>query len=134
MLCARYFPQASFLDAKEGVRPSYAWRSILSAHPLLNPRLRWFIRDNCKEDIREVFATADEDWILKILVKVGSVDVLGWHFDAKGWFSANSAYKVALSQQVASCSFSRELILKYGLFYWNFLRKTKAAPKVLFFT
>ncbi|KAL0332917.1 UNVERIFIED_CONTAM: hypothetical protein Scaly_2193200 [Sesamum calycinum] len=36
MLRARYFPQASFLDAKGGLRSSYAWRSILSARPLLN--------------------------------------------------------------------------------------------------
>ena len=34
---AKYFPRSSFLKARMGRRPSYAWRSIMSAQQLLIP-------------------------------------------------------------------------------------------------
>ncbi|KAK4381930.1 hypothetical protein Sango_2920100 [Sesamum angolense] len=43
ILKARYFPNTSILEAKIGYRPSYAWRSISSAVPLICAGLRWRI-------------------------------------------------------------------------------------------
>jgi ribonuclease HI len=45
ILKAKYFPHGSFLEAKEGNRPSLAWRSIISANNLLKDRLLWRIGD-----------------------------------------------------------------------------------------
>lgn len=47
MLRARYFRQGTFFEAAGGVRPSYVWRSLLCARPLLEKGLRWFIRSSC---------------------------------------------------------------------------------------
>ncbi|XP_062155084.1 uncharacterized protein LOC133863105 [Alnus glutinosa] len=41
ILKAKYFPNSSFLKAPLGNRPSYAWRSILSARALLHQGLIW---------------------------------------------------------------------------------------------
>lgn len=35
LMKARYFPRASFLEAKEGFQPSYTWRSILKGREVL---------------------------------------------------------------------------------------------------
>jgi hypothetical protein len=36
ILKAKYYPNSSFIDASLGTRPSFAWRSILSAKDLLH--------------------------------------------------------------------------------------------------
>lgn len=41
ILKARYYPRSSFMDAKEGFQPSYAWRSILKGREVLSKGLRW---------------------------------------------------------------------------------------------
>jgi len=42
---ARYFPETSFLDAKLGFNPSYAWRSIWMSQRVLLRGCRWSIGD-----------------------------------------------------------------------------------------
>jgi hypothetical protein len=37
----KYYPRGSFLEAKLGTRPSYAWRSIFNSKPLLQEGLVW---------------------------------------------------------------------------------------------
>lgn len=41
----RYFPRNSFLEAKIGCQPSYAWRSMLQAKDVINLGARWMIGD-----------------------------------------------------------------------------------------
>ena len=38
---AKYYPHGTFLDAKVGGRPSFAWRSILSSSSLIKEGLFW---------------------------------------------------------------------------------------------
>jgi hypothetical protein len=38
---ARYFPRSSLFDAKIGVNPSYAWRSIWKSRDVLVNGCRW---------------------------------------------------------------------------------------------
>lgn len=45
VLKAKYFPSCDFLEARLGYRPSYAWRSIVSARQVLRMGLRWHIGD-----------------------------------------------------------------------------------------
>ncbi|XP_057457734.1 uncharacterized protein LOC130748518 [Lotus japonicus] len=40
-LKARYFPRSSLLDAPVGFRPSFAWRSICSARPIIKDGFVW---------------------------------------------------------------------------------------------
>ena len=41
VLKAQYFPNTNFLHAELGTKPSYAWRSILLAQPVLKADYRW---------------------------------------------------------------------------------------------
>jgi hypothetical protein len=43
ILKAKYFPNGSFLKAKLGSKPSFAWRSIYDARDLLEAGLFWWI-------------------------------------------------------------------------------------------
>jgi hypothetical protein len=45
ILKAKYYPHGTFLEAKEGTRPSLTWRSILAANDLLKEGLIWRIGD-----------------------------------------------------------------------------------------
>ena len=45
VLKARYFPNTYFLHAELGTKPSYAWRSILSAQLVLKAGYRWQVGD-----------------------------------------------------------------------------------------
>ena len=45
VLKARYFPNTNFLHAELGTKPSYAWRSILLAQPVLKADYRWQVGD-----------------------------------------------------------------------------------------
>jgi hypothetical protein len=48
---SRYFPRSSFLEAKIGFQPSYAWRSILSAKEVVEKGSRWRIGNGLKVKI-----------------------------------------------------------------------------------
>ena len=54
---AIYHPHCSFLDADMGERPSYSWRSIMEARPVLQTRLIWRIGDGRSINIWQA------DWI-----------------------------------------------------------------------
>jgi hypothetical protein len=41
----KYFPNTNFLDSRLGSKPSYAWKSIWNAIPLLSKGLLWRIGD-----------------------------------------------------------------------------------------
>jgi len=45
ILKAKYYPKSNFLEAPLGTRPSFIWRSILSARELLKQGLEWRIGD-----------------------------------------------------------------------------------------
>lgn len=45
VLKARYFPHTDFLQAELGLKPSYAWRSIIAAQELVRAGCRWQIGD-----------------------------------------------------------------------------------------
>lgn len=45
---ARYYPRSSFMDAKPGFQPSYAWRSILSAKDIISQGSQWQIGNGSK--------------------------------------------------------------------------------------
>ncbi|XP_065620312.1 uncharacterized mitochondrial protein AtMg00310-like [Quercus suber] len=38
---AKYFPRCSFVEASLGLRPSYAWRSLMAAHCVVRRCMRW---------------------------------------------------------------------------------------------
>lgn len=40
---SRYHPRVSFMDAKVGYMPSYAWRSIMSARVVIEKGGKWWI-------------------------------------------------------------------------------------------
>ena len=48
---ARYFKNSSFMEAKLGRNPSYAWRSILAARDVLQKGMRWIIGNGKKVKI-----------------------------------------------------------------------------------
>lgn len=43
ILKAKYFPSTEFTNAREGSNPSYIWRNLMQARPLLLSGLRWRI-------------------------------------------------------------------------------------------
>jgi len=45
VLWAKYFPHVSFLSFVVGTRPSFVWRSLLSATDLLKEGLVWRVGD-----------------------------------------------------------------------------------------
>lgn len=51
VLKARYFPETDFLHAELGTKPSFAWRSILAAQPVVNSSYRWQVGDGKSIDI-----------------------------------------------------------------------------------
>jgi ribonuclease HI len=48
---SRYYPRTSFIEAKVGYQPSYAWRSIQSAKDVINLGARWRIGNGEKVSI-----------------------------------------------------------------------------------
>ena len=42
---ARFFPQGSFLDAKESSSASYAWKSLLKGRDVIIKRAVWRVGD-----------------------------------------------------------------------------------------
>ena len=42
---AKYFPNYDFVDVDMGCQPSYAWRSIMAAQPLVRWGMRWQVGD-----------------------------------------------------------------------------------------
>jgi hypothetical protein len=46
---AKYYHGGSFLEAKMGSRPSFAWRSVLVAWELLKEGLQWRVSDGKKK-------------------------------------------------------------------------------------
>lgn len=48
---SRYFPRHSFMKAKIGFQPSYAWMSMLQAKEVMNLGTRWLIGDGKKAKI-----------------------------------------------------------------------------------
>ena len=46
VLKAHYFPNTNFLHAKLGTKPSFAWRSILSAQSIVKSSYCWQVGDN----------------------------------------------------------------------------------------
>jgi hypothetical protein len=51
VLKGKYFPENSFLEASLGCRPSYIWRSIWLAKPLLSEGLIWKVGDGSNINI-----------------------------------------------------------------------------------
>ena len=45
MFKARFFPQGSFLDAKESSSASYAWKSLLKGRDVIIKRAVWTVGD-----------------------------------------------------------------------------------------
>ncbi|XP_050247223.1 uncharacterized mitochondrial protein AtMg00310-like [Quercus robur] len=45
VLKAKYFAKTSFLDAQVGKKPSYIWRSLMAAKPVLRDGIRWCVGD-----------------------------------------------------------------------------------------
>ena len=45
VLKAKYFVKSSFLEAQVGKRPSYIWRSLMAAIPVLRNGIRWCVGD-----------------------------------------------------------------------------------------
>ncbi|KAL4603074.1 hypothetical protein ACB092_10G099600 [Castanea dentata] len=127
VLKARYFPNTDFLHAELGTKPSYAWRSILSAQPVLKAGYRWqlprpstfrvllpptilpedtkvsFLIDSNSGEwnvslISQIFPPDDVACILGIpLSEHKPRDRIIWAYTPKGKFTVNSAYKVAMS-------------------------------------
>lgn len=57
VLEAKYFSHSNFLNANLGSNPSYFWRSILLARPLLKRDLRWQIENG------ESVSAVNDPWI-----------------------------------------------------------------------
>ena len=57
VLKAKYFMNSSFMDAQVGKNPSYIWRSILVAKPMIKEGARWVVGDGRSIKIWE------EKWI-----------------------------------------------------------------------
>lgn len=47
ILKAKYFPSGSFLQARLGSHPSYAWRCMIKALPILEQGLIWRMGSRC---------------------------------------------------------------------------------------
>jgi hypothetical protein len=48
VMCEKYHPSVDFLDSNLGRRPSFAWRSIWQAKPLLQEGLMWRVGNGSK--------------------------------------------------------------------------------------
>ncbi|XP_028119122.1 uncharacterized protein LOC114316623 [Camellia sinensis] len=59
ILKAKYYPHTTFLQANVGSNPSFTWRSIFNARPLLEVELRWRVGDG-----RSIQIWGDK-WVLR---------------------------------------------------------------------
>jgi hypothetical protein len=75
----KYFPNGIFLEAVLGRKPSYAWRSILSAKPLMTEGLLWRVGDGSSIRIWK------DKWIpMPTLYAVQTPVCGGYNRDTKG--------------------------------------------------
>ncbi|KAL0449572.1 UNVERIFIED_CONTAM: hypothetical protein Slati_1513600 [Sesamum latifolium] len=51
VLQAKYFPDRSFFHAQMGSNPSFTWRSIQAARPLLMGGIRWSVGDGSQINV-----------------------------------------------------------------------------------
>ncbi|XP_048596342.1 uncharacterized protein LOC125578099 [Brassica napus] len=101
-----YFKSTDFLSAKNGPRPSYAWRSIQFGKDLLRQGLRKHIgngetvsdlidlQNNCwnMEKLQELFYQEDIDRIMSMKTAFGEEDYWVWVHNKNGSYSVKSGY------------------------------------------
>ncbi|KAL0410940.1 UNVERIFIED_CONTAM: putative mitochondrial protein [Sesamum latifolium] len=135
VLKARYYLNTSVLEASIGSRPSYAWRSILSALPLFRAGIYWKIgagssMQNCLIDtstgewnatlLDQIFTPIDRDAILAIPLGGAFLpDLPIWHFSHNDRFSVRAAYHLARQLSCYSSASSNPR-------NWNFIWHAKA--------
>ncbi|KAL0443754.1 UNVERIFIED_CONTAM: putative mitochondrial protein [Sesamum latifolium] len=143
VLQVKYFPDRSFFHAQMGSNPSFTWRSIQAARPLLMGGIRWSVGDgsqiNVASDpcwneglIQAEFTSIDAECILQISTSPApTLDSLQWHFGARGAFSVRNAYSLALRGKEEAGSSVVNVLGYTGK--WRFIWDAKVPPKVRLF-
>ncbi|XP_024164283.1 uncharacterized protein LOC112171314 [Rosa chinensis] len=120
---AVYYPYGSFLTADMGERPSYSWRSIMEASPVLEAGLQWRIGNGASIAAR----------VLSIpLSRRFGHDRMAWKLHKKGFFTVKSAYVIAWDISIANVFASSSNGNIYGPI-WRALWKEKVPNKVAIF-
>ncbi|KAL0442132.1 UNVERIFIED_CONTAM: putative mitochondrial protein [Sesamum radiatum] len=138
ILKALYFPNTSILEAKIGYRPSYAWRSISSAIPLICAGLQWRIGSGSLATVDKLIDPNSGEWniplveilfhppdceaILSLPLGHGVFpDITIWHYSTNGQFSVKSAYYVAQhlsnSTLMENSAFQQHVVVSYARSY-----------------
>ncbi|KAK9277999.1 hypothetical protein L1049_027556 [Liquidambar formosana] len=108
----KYYHKSSFLEAKVGNNPLWAWRSLLEGRKILQARIRWRIGNGKSMPV---------SWMNRR-------DKLRWHYTSNGRYSVKSGYAISrmlvrngvLTNRciVGECS-RRNLDKKFWKFLWG---------------
>ncbi|XP_075643888.1 uncharacterized protein LOC142615057 [Castanea sativa] len=99
---AKYFPSCDFAEANMGCQPSFAWRSIMAAQPLVRRGMRGQVGDGngSRFGRKNGYQAQDADTILSIPLSVtGARDRVIWAKNKNERFMVKNAYRLTQEDQ-----------------------------------
>ncbi|KAL0401240.1 UNVERIFIED_CONTAM: hypothetical protein Slati_4153900 [Sesamum latifolium] len=136
VLRQKYFPEATFFEARLGLSPSYTWRSIWEARDLLVAGIRWQVGDGNSILILGIHGSHDPQPF--------SLSPVLPHFEAiRQWNRSLQLIKIGMKLLSEPNLSSRRRIVACDMRIggscpqlgrsWSFIWSSKALPKVMLF-